>query len=294
MINKLASSFREIVSGNPEGRPAWVKSIEEGSDVGLFAEDSAIWEVHGSVSTLIGGIRALLLQAAHPAALSGVRAHSRYQTDLFGRLQGTSRWLTITTFGSKELIEKEAARVNAMHSKVSGEFKDKADRISEYKASEPKFLLWVHCAFTESFLEAHKICKYSMKNSADEYVGQWSKSAVPLGLEQTPKSEVELKLEIARFMKQELTFSKETAEVIEFILNPPFGPISLFFYRALAKTAVRSLSESERDLLKLKMPAKIWEYLARFNLWVLRKALGPYSPAQIAAVNRNQRLKIGS
>ena len=73
MIDKLASSFREIVSGNPEGRPAWVKSIEEGSDVGLFAEDSAVWEVHGSVSTLIGGIRALLLQAAHPAEIG--RAH---------------------------------------------------------------------------------------------------------------------------------------------------------------------------------------------------------------------------
>lgn len=293
MINKLASSFRETVSGSPEGRPPWVKLIEEGNDLGLFGSDSAVWEVHGSVSTLIGGIRALLLQAAHPAALSGVKSHSRYETDLFGRLQGTSRWLTITTFGSKELIEKEAARVNAMHSKVSGNYQTKEKSTSDYKASDPRFLLWVHCAFTESFLEAHLICKYPLRNSPDDYVSQWSSSAKPLGLSNAPKSVQELKSEIDRFMREELACTAETEEVIRFILNPPFGTIARFFYKALAKTAVRSLTKSERELLKLKMPSKVWQYLALFNLWVLRKALGPYSPAQQAALNRNKRLAGG-
>ena len=286
LIKKLANAFRQTVSGSPEGRPAWVKSIEEGEGPGLFGPDSAVWQVHGSVATLIGGIRALLLQAAHPAALSGVRAHSRYETDLYGRLQGTSRWLTITTFATKEIIDREAARVNAMHEKVKGNFFDAEGNKSEYKASDPRFLLWVHCAFTESFLAAHRICKYPLTAGSDEYIKEWSKSAVPLGLSSAPQSYKELQDEISRFLREELTYSEDTKEVVGFILNPPFGFFAKIFYSFLAKTAIRSLTQPERELLQLKNPLKIWEPIARFNLWLLKKALGPYSPAQQAALNR--------
>lgn len=110
-FQRIANRFREIVSGSPDGKPDWVKLIAEGEGPGLYGPDSAVWEVHGCVSTLVGGIRALLLQAAHPAALTGVLDHSRYETDFLGRLAGTARWLTITTFGVEAAIAKEAARV---------------------------------------------------------------------------------------------------------------------------------------------------------------------------------------
>ena len=63
----IANRFRETVSGASDGVPPWARAMSEGHDAGLFGPDSAVWEVHGSVSTLVGGIRALLLQAAHPA-----------------------------------------------------------------------------------------------------------------------------------------------------------------------------------------------------------------------------------
>jgi uncharacterized protein (DUF2236 family) len=290
MIQKLASSFRQTVSGSPEGRPSWVKSIEECEGPGLFGPESAVWEVHGSVSTLIGGIRALLLQAAHPAALAGVREHSRYETDLLGRLQGTSRWLTITTFGSHDLITKEAERVNAMHRQVKGQYIDRLGNHDDYAAGQPRFLLWVHCAFTESFLKAHMICRYPIRNSYDDYVREWSASARPLGLLEAPESTRELEEEITRFLQEELSYTQETEEVIDFILHPPFGFFAKFFYRPLAKTAIRSLSDAERSLLHLRKPVKIWELIARLNLRALQKALGDHSPAQRAALKRYKRL----
>lgn len=290
MIAKLANSFRQTVSGSPEGRPSWVRSIEECEGPGLFTPESAVWEVHGSVSTLIGGIRALLLQAAHPAALAGVRDHSRYQTDLLGRLQGTSRWLTVTTFGSHELINKEAERVNAMHRHVTGKYTNRQGDHGEYAAAQPRFLLWVHCAFTESFLKAHMICRYPMRNSYDDYVREWSASARPLGLDHAPQSLSELESEITRFLHEELSYTKETEEVIHFILHPPFGSVAKFFYTPLAKTAIRSLSDAERSLLHLDKPPKIWELIARFNLRALQTALGDHSPAQQAAIKRYRRL----
>ena len=139
MIKRLANAFRQTVSGNPDGKPDWVDEIADGDDAGLFGPDSAVWEVHGSVSTLIGGIRALLLQAAHPAALAGVKSHSRYETDLLGRLQGTSKWLAITTFGPKSMIEREAARVNAMHERVKGFYRDKGGFEKPYIAKDDRF-----------------------------------------------------------------------------------------------------------------------------------------------------------
>ena len=285
LIKKLADSFRKTVSGYPDGKPPWVDAIGSAGGDSLFLPDSAVWQVHGSVATLIGGIRALLLQAAHPAALAGVLSHSRYESDLLGRLQGTSRWLTITTFGTTELIEKEARRVNEMHKRVSGEYLDNANKSSHYEARDPRFLLWVHCAFTESFLEAHRICRYPL-TSADQYVDEWAASAVPLGLASAPRSEKELRAEIDRFMRDELRCDDSTRKVISFILNPPFGFFAQFFYKPLAKTAVISLTDAERNLLELKKPSQIWAVIARANLGLLKIALGGRSPAQELALKR--------
>ena len=290
MRKRLANAFRQTVSGNPDGKPDWVDEIADGDDAGLFGPDSAVWEVHGSVSTLIGGIRALLLQAAHPAALAGVKSHSRYETDLLGRLQGTSKWLAITTFGPKSMIEREAARVNAMHERVRGFYRDKGGFEKPYIAKDDRFLLWVHCAFTESFLEAHLLCKYPINTSLDSYVKEWSESAKPLGLNLAPQSHQELRNEINRFLLEELAYSRDTEEVIKFILNPPFGFFAKLFFTPLAKSAVRSLSSAERELLHLKNPGRIWETIARINLWLLKRALGSRPPSQEAALKRIARL----
>ena len=50
----------------------------------------------------IGGIRALLLQSLHPLAMAAVAEHSDYRGDPWGRLQRTSYFLAVTTFGRAE------------------------------------------------------------------------------------------------------------------------------------------------------------------------------------------------
>ena len=88
LTKPFADKFRENVSGAKDGRPDWVNKMAIGDDAGLFGPGSAVWQVHGSIATLVGGVRALLLQAAHPAPLSGVAEHSRYESDPLGRLAG--------------------------------------------------------------------------------------------------------------------------------------------------------------------------------------------------------------
>ena len=67
-----------------------------------FEADSPIARVHGDASMFIGGIRALLLQTLHPAAMRGVAEHSGFRGDMWGRLARTSRFLAVTTFGTAD------------------------------------------------------------------------------------------------------------------------------------------------------------------------------------------------
>ena len=290
LTKPLADSFRKNVSGSKDGLPDWAKDIALGNDSGLFKSDGSVWKVHGSLATLVGGVRALLLQAAHPAPLAGVAQHSRYESDPMGRLAGTTRWLTITTFASTEIIEREAKRVNAMHSKVSGQYTDMAGAHSSYRAQDTRFLLWVHCAFTDSFIKSHLALGYPLPDGADEYVRDWSKSAVPLGLTSAPKSMAELEETLQDFRMNDLGRTDKTLEVVQFILKPPFGSAGLMFYKIIANAAIATLNQNELAILGLKAKSKIWLKIARGALNIFSAILGPESPSQNLARQRITRI----
>lgn len=289
--NRAADAFRKTVSGDPSGAPEWSKQMAIGNDVGLFGPDSAVWQVHGCIATLVGGIRALLMQAAHPAALTGVAEHSAYDTDPLGRLERTTRWLTITSFGSTEAIEIEARRVREMHKRVTGSYQEKSGGHSQYSASDPRYLLWVHCAFTDSFLRAHEELGYSLPQGADQYVREWSKSAQPLGLNHAPLSKNELVDVMATFAEKEVTSIAMTPPIVGFILKPPFGKGGLFFYRILANAAIATIDEPFLSVLGLKPRSKIWLRVSKVLLDFLSYMLGHESPSQKIARKRIDALQ---
>ena len=289
--NRAADAFRKTVSGDPSGAPEWSKQMAIGSDAGLFGPNSAVWQVHGCIATLVGGIRALLMQAAHPAALTGVAEHSAYDTDPLGRLERTTRWLTITSFGSTEAIEIEARRVREMHKRVTGSFQEKSGAQSPYSASDPRHLLWVHCAFTDSFLRAHQELGYSLPQGADQYVREWSKSAQPLGLNHAPLSKNELVDVMATFAEREVTSIAMTPPIVGFILKPPFGKGGLFFYRILANAAIATIDEPFLSVLGLKPRSKIWLRVSKVLLDFLSYMLGHESPSQKIARERINALQ---
>ena len=74
----------------------------------------------------VGGIRALLLQSLHPLAMAGVAGHSGYRGDPWGRLQRTSYFLAVTTFGLASDAQAATRRVRAIHERVTGTAPDGA------------------------------------------------------------------------------------------------------------------------------------------------------------------------
>ena len=262
-----------------------------GNDVGLFGPESAVWQVHGCIATLVGGIRALLMQAAHPAALTGVAEHSAYDTDPLGRLERTTRWLTITSFGSTEAIEIEARRVREMHKRVEGNFVQKSGEHARYSASDPRYLLWVHCAFTDSFLRAHEELGYALPQGADCYVDEWAKSAEPLGLSSAPTSKQELASVMDSFARNEVVTISMTPPIVGFILKPPFSVGGLLFYRILANAAIATIDEPFLSVLGLKPRSRIWLKVSKVLLDFLSYMLGHESPSQKIARARINALQ---
>ena len=100
----------------------------------------------------IGGIRAVLLQTMHPAAMQAVADHSGYRGDMWGRLARTSQFLAVTTFGTIDHAEQAIRAVRTIHERVTGTMPDG----TPYAASDPHLLAWVHAAEVDSFLLAHQ------------------------------------------------------------------------------------------------------------------------------------------
>src|SRR5256885_8630678 len=115
--------------------------IMTSGDPGLFGPDSVTWRVHAAPSMLIGGLRALLVQALHPLAMAGVHQHSDYRDNPWGRLRRTSEYVLITTYGDTETAARAGAVVRAVHRRISG-----VDPVTgrAYRADDPELLAWIH------------------------------------------------------------------------------------------------------------------------------------------------------
>jgi uncharacterized protein (DUF2236 family) len=281
----VRSRFRARVSGDPAGVPGWVRDIGTvGSGPGWFEPDGVVWWVHGDLSTLVGGVAALLGQAAHPLALAGVQRHSAYLADPWARLAGTARWLVVTTFGSAELAEREAARVRRMHTVVRGT--DAAGR--PYSAGDPDLLRWVHLAFTDAFLAAQQAVGRPApgrfgRRWPDAYVAAWARSARALGAGDLPETTAELAEALAAYRP---VLEPVPGELRAFLTAPPgLGPAEQVFYRGLAGAAgllvspvvAASAGVPGRGRGVVRLP------VTRAQLRGLQLVLGPRSPSEEAA-----------
>ncbi len=286
---RAVEGFRSILSGSAE-TPDWVRDLENGDDEGYFGPGSSVWAVHGNLATLVGGVRALLVQALHPAAVTGVDEHSTYRDDPLGRLAGTTRWLTVTTFGSRAAADRECARVRGMHRRVRGTYVGPDGHEVAYRAGDDRLLGWVHAAFTESFLVAHETFAGPVPGGADRYVREWATAGELVGMRRAPRSVAELR-ELVDGYRPELGHAAVTARTVEFLRTPPLPGPAAVGYQVLFAAAASTLSDEQRRLLGLP-PAgrRVPRLAASALLQALRVTLGEGPPAEAAARRRLGRL----
>ncbi|WP_182524585.1 oxygenase MpaB family protein [Nocardioides dongkuii] len=216
----------------------------------LFEPGSPITRVHGDASMFVGGIRALLMQTLHPAAMRGVAEHSGYRGDMWGRLARTSTFLATTTFGHAEDAEQAIAVVRRIHERVTGTMPDG----TPYAATDPHLLTWVHLAEVDSFLRAHTVYGAEPLTPAerDEYVAQVGEVARRLGAVDVPSTEAELDAALAAY-RPELRGTPEAREAVRYLmLRPPLPLAARAPYGVLVAAAVGLMPAWTR--LPLRLP----------------------------------------
>ncbi|MET9429309.1 MULTISPECIES: oxygenase MpaB family protein [unclassified Streptomyces] len=214
-----------------------------------FGPDRPIRRVHGDASMFIGGLRALLLQSLHPLAMAAVAGHSDYRGDPWGRLQRTSTFLAMTTYGAAEDAQRAVDRVRAVHERVKGVTADG----EPYHAADPHLLAWVHVAEVDSFLCAHQ--RYGAHpldaEGCDAYVADTARVAAALGVVDPPRDLAGLTERLAAY-RPELRATPEAREAARFLLlRPPLPAVARGPYAVLAANAVSTLPRWARGPLRL-------------------------------------------
>ncbi|MCC9198510.1 oxygenase MpaB family protein (plasmid) [Arthrobacter sp. zg-Y820] len=272
-----------------ESAAPWIPRIREGTDDGYFGPGSSAWEVNGGLSTFVGGIRALLIQALHPGALAGVHDHSHYREDTMGRLNRTIQWMATTTFGDRAMADAGAAAVRRMHNSVTGHYVDSGGVERSYSANDPHLVRWVHNAFTTAFLGAHEIWGGDMPGGPDQYVDEWALAGELMGVKNPPRTVDELAIEMDGFMAELVTDDRVT-DLVNYLRRPQLPFAARLVYPILFAGAVSSLPESYRVRLGLRRP--VWPAITacRLLLAFIGVALGGRSPSSRAAAERSFRL----
>ena len=252
----------------PEG-PSNRARIHDTPGPRWFAEDRPIRRVHADASMFVGGLRALLLQSLHPLAMAGVAQHSDYRGDPWGRLQRTSTFLAVTTFGTADDAQRAVDRVRGIHQRVRGTAADGRP----YHAADPHLLEWVHIAEVNSFLLAHQLygAEPLDQRGRDDYIADTAQVAEALGVSHPPRTERELHDRIEAY-RPELRGTSAARDAAKFLLlTPPLPLPARAPYGVLAATSVAMLPS--------------W---ARMPLWL------PYfPPIENTAVRLSGRVLVG-
>jgi uncharacterized protein (DUF2236 family) len=219
--SKLAAGVTHLTSSRG---PTLDYSSPRG-DPGLFGPESVCWKVHADFTSMMtGGISALLLQALHPLALAGVWDHSRFRTDILGRLRRTATFIAGTTFGNRHDALALIERVRRIHLGVSGLAPDGRP----YRASDPALLTWVHVAEVSSFMTAHLryVNPRLSVTAQDQYFEETARIAQMLGAQNVPRSRADIDAYLEA-MRPELVASERTREVVRILMSAPAPSIAM-------------------------------------------------------------------
>ncbi len=132
-----------------------VTTISRDESVGYFGPDTITWKLYREPLFVLGGVRALILQVAHPAVADGVARFSNFQADPFGRGYRTFEAMATIYFGNKQQAEATAQRLWRIHSGIRGSCpSDPGSR--SYSANDPDLLLWVLATLTDTTIRVYE------------------------------------------------------------------------------------------------------------------------------------------
>lgn len=247
--------------------------------------------INGERLVVLGWGRAILMQLAHPLVAAGVAEHSTFRASPLApvkRLHATVQAMLDLTFGDEQVASRAAARINAIHDRVSGTLNEAAGKWSPgapYSAHDPALLLWVHSTLLDSLPLAYEAFVAPLTPTLiDRYIVEAASGAARLGLvgSQVPQSKDEVHAYLEHMLASgEIAVTATARELAHEVLNPPgarlLGPLGA----APRLFAIGTLPVSMREMYRFdwtdadarrlaRLSALLRRWRARSPEWVAR------------------------
>ena len=230
------------------------------------APGSLTWRHAGDPRILNAAGYALLLQLAHPTVAAGVRDHSDYASDPWGRLLRSIDYLYLMAFGGQQAAERTGAALRARHTDIRGEHADG----SSYDAFEPQAWSWVQATLADSAITG--IEWFARPLTAAERDGLWQETLAvgeivgATGLPETWAGYLEYRDDmIATTLKTDIAID----EFLRTLRAQPFGGLA-------ALPAIGLLPPPLRQKLGLR-----WTYRKQGQLEVFARASRAADPFMV-------------
>ncbi|MEO1626967.1 MAG: oxygenase MpaB family protein [Bacteroidota bacterium] len=193
---------------------------------GFFGPDSASWAIYRDPVMGLGGMRALLLQIAHPAVAQGVARYSNFRTDTFGRAQRTFQAMAGLVFGDCQQALQIARMLYRIHSSIKGQIGERS-----FQATDPDLLLWIQATLIDMAFTIFEASGQPLPASVKEQFYKESHTmALLMGIppELYPKDLRAFDDYFQSMIQGDILQVDElTLELTEALLHPPFVPSAI-------------------------------------------------------------------
>ncbi len=185
---------------------------------------SVAWSYAGDARILAAAGYALMLQVSHPTVGAGVREHSNFAADPWGRLLRTLDYTTTMVYGGPEAAREMGRRIHEMHKHIKG-VKPSGER---YFALEPEAYAWVHATLAMSIVAgserfARRMGPANVERFYAEWLGIGRLIGVPAG--SLPKRWHEFGPYFDRVVDERLEDSDVVQEVLRTLAKPIAPPL---------------------------------------------------------------------
>ena len=140
---------------------------------------SVIWRIGSDARVMSSAGAPLLLQVAHPTVAGGVRDHSDFKKDPWGRLWRTLDYVYLLTYGGPQTAAHIGRQLREMHKPIKGTKPDG----ERYHALEPEAYAWVHATLAEVIVKGYsKFCRPLTPHEIDQLWQEWLDMGRLLGI----------------------------------------------------------------------------------------------------------------
>jgi uncharacterized protein (DUF2236 family) len=131
---------------------------------------SVVWRIGSDARVMSAAGAPLLLQVAHPTVAGGVRDHSDFKKDPWGRLWRTLDYVYLLTYGGPQTAANIGRQLREMHKPIKGTKPDG----ERYHALEPEAYAWVHATLAEVLVKGYsKFCRPLTPHEVERLWQEW-------------------------------------------------------------------------------------------------------------------------